>query len=105
MMASLENSVENSVEKIARNELQDNLPTGWNYDEKSNSIRRDFEFLNFSNAWGFMTQVALRAEAMNHHPDWSNAYDKVSISLTTHEEKSVTQRDLDLASFINSLVD
>ncbi len=90
---------------IAEKELQENMPTGWQYDEKSMSIKRDFEFLNFSNAWGFMTQVAMRAEGMNHHPEWSNTYNKVSISLTTHEQKAVTNRDIDLASFINSLVD
>ena len=91
--------------KLTEKQLQNNIPNYWNYDEKSFSIKRDFEFENFSNAWGFMTQVAMRAEAMNHHPEWSNVYNRVSISLTTHEEKGVTQSDADLASFINSLVD
>lgn len=93
------------AKKLTEKELQDDVPTSWQYDEKSNSIRRDLEFLNFSNAWGFMTQVALKAEAMNHHPEWSNVYNRVAISLTTHEQGGVTPLDVDLASFINSLVD
>lgn len=93
------------AKKLSENELQEKLPNHWQYDEKSSSLRRELEFMNFSNAWGFMTQVAMKAEAMNHHPEWSNIYDTVWISLTTHEEKGVTQADIDLASFINSLVD
>lgn len=95
----------NTAKKMTAAQLQDNIPTHWKYDGKTSSLKRDVEFLNFSTAWGFMTQVAMKAEGMEHHPDWSNAYNKVSITLTTHEEKGVTQKDLDLASFINSLVD
>ena len=94
-----------NVKKLSEEELEGAVPKNWKYNEKVAAIQREFEFLNFSNAWGFMTQIALKAEAMNHHPEWLNVYNKVIISLTTHEQRGVTNLDIDLASFINSLVD
>ena len=70
---------------------------------KNNSLNRDLKFKTFVEAFSFMTAVALEAEKLNHHPDWSNSYNKVSISLTNHEAKGITQLDLDLASKIEKI--
>ncbi len=67
------------------------------------ALRREFVFADFSAAFGFMTRVALAAEAMNHHPDWSNAWNKVSISLVTHSAGGLTANDVELATKIQSL--
>ena len=67
-------------------------------------LRRSFKFKDFSAAWAFMTRVALLAETQDHHPDWSNAYNKVQIALTTHDAGGLTARDVTLAQAINALV-
>ncbi len=73
--------------------------------ETDGSLRREFEFGDFSEAFGFMTRVALLAESANHHPEWSNVWNRVSITLTSHDEgNTVTDRDRDLAERIDRLV-
>lgn len=73
--------------------------------EADNKLTRTFEFNNFVEAFGFMTQVAIIAEKMNHHPNWSNVYNKVTIELTTHDAgNTVTEKDRKLASSIDELV-
>jgi len=76
---------------------------GWALADDNASIRRRFDFKNFSEAFAFMTRVALAAEKMDHHPDWSNVYNRVSVSLTTHDADGVTQRDIKLAEKMNAL--
>ncbi len=71
----------------------------WEIDE--NCLSREFSFKDFNQAWGFMSQVALIAEKMNHHPDWFNVYSRVNIKLTTHDSGGVTKLDLELALKIN----
>jgi 4a-hydroxytetrahydrobiopterin dehydratase len=73
----------------------------WTFEK--NTITRDFKFKTFVEAFSFMTAVAFEAEKLDHHPDWSNSYNKVSIVLTNHEAKGVTQLDLDLAEKIDKL--
>lgn len=74
--------------------------------ENENGMTRHFEFQNFDEAWGFMSEVALLAKAMNHHPEWSNSYNKVSITLKTHDAKNrITALDKALASKIDQLID
>jgi 4a-hydroxytetrahydrobiopterin dehydratase len=76
----------------------------WRYQpERGGSITRDFKFIDFNEAFGFMTRVALLAEQHNHHPEWSNVYSRVSITLTTHDAGGLSTRDLDLAQRIDSL--
>ena len=60
-------------------------------------IRRQLVFADFREAWSFMNEVALSAESMNHHPNWENVYNRVDISLSTHDSNGLTQLDLDLA--------
>lgn len=67
------------------------------------SLVREFVFRDFSEAWGFMSRVALEAEKMNHHPDWSNVYNRVRIALTTHDAGGLTERDVRLAKRIDAL--
>jgi 4a-hydroxytetrahydrobiopterin dehydratase len=66
-------------------------------------LGREFKFKDFSEAFAFMTRVALAAESMNHHPDWSNAYNQVKIELVTHSAGGVTPNDIDLAHHINKI--
>jgi 4a-hydroxytetrahydrobiopterin dehydratase len=68
-----------------------------------NGIKRDFKFKTFVDAFSFMTAIALEAEKIDHHPDWSNVYNSVSISLNTHSAKGITQLDFDLAQKIDHL--
>jgi 4a-hydroxytetrahydrobiopterin dehydratase len=69
----------------------------WQYDEVRGAITREFRFADFAQAFAFMTQIALAAEQRNHHPEWSNVYNRVRITLTTHDAGGLTQRDIDLA--------
>ena len=64
---------------------------------KENKLHREYQFKNFVEAFGFMTQIALIAEKSNHHPEWFNVYNKVVIDLTTHEARGITERDFSLA--------
>lgn len=74
--------------------------------EENNKLNRYFVFKNFSEAFAFMTRVALIAEKMNHHPEWTNVYNKVSIHLNTHDAGDiVTDKDRKLAAAIDALVD
>jgi 4a-hydroxytetrahydrobiopterin dehydratase len=72
--------------------------------EKNNKLSKEFQFKDFQEAFAFMTRVAFLAEKANHHPNWSNVYNKVSIELTTHDEGNVvTEKDRQLAKAIDSI--
>jgi 4a-hydroxytetrahydrobiopterin dehydratase len=79
----------------------DGLLSRWTYQQ--DAIHRELRFPGFAEAFGFMASVALYAEAMNHHPEWSNVYNRVSIRLTTHDAGGVTAKDLALARRIEVL--
>ena len=72
---------------------------GWEL--KDGKLHRTFRFADFIEAWGFMSRVALIAQAMDHHPDWSNVYNTVVVDLSTHDAGGVTDLDLKLAGMIN----
>ncbi|MDN4165770.1 4a-hydroxytetrahydrobiopterin dehydratase [Cytophagales bacterium LB-30] len=73
--------------------------------EENNALKRSFSFANFVEAFGFMSQVALLAEKMDHHPNWSNVYNRVDIVLTTHDAgNTVTEKDRALAQAIDRLI-
>ncbi|WP_421994435.1 4a-hydroxytetrahydrobiopterin dehydratase [Roseococcus sp.] len=76
----------------------------WKMVEGRDALRRDFRFPDFSEAWGFMARVALLAEAQDHHPEWFNVYNKVEITLSTHDAGGLSLRDLKLAAAIDRLV-
>ena len=71
----------------------------WKHDGKRDAIRRQYVFADFTQAFAFMTQVALTAEKRDHHPEWANVYNKVDITLTTHDAQGLTSRDIELARF------
>lgn len=73
----------------------------WSFDGEY--IKRDFKFKTFVQAFSFMTAVALEAEKIDHHPEWNNVYNKVTINLNTHDAKGITQLDFDLAGIIDKL--
>jgi 4a-hydroxytetrahydrobiopterin dehydratase len=81
----------------AREEVLKTLPS-WRYDPDARALRRSFRFRDFSEAFGFMTRAALAAEKADHHPDWSNSWSRVEVSLQTHSAGGVTALDTALAA-------
>ena len=67
------------------------------------AIKKSFTFTDFSEAFGFMSRVALKAEQMNHHPEWFNVYNRVEVTLSTHECQGLSERDIKLASFMDTI--
>ncbi len=76
----------------------------WSRLDGRDAIQRSFKFADFAQAFAFMTRVALLAEKMNHHPEWSNIYNRVTITLTTHDAGGVTERDVDMARAIQAIL-
>ncbi len=93
------------AEKLAAAELARELAglPGWRHDAAAGRLTRELAFADFAEAFGFMTHVALLAQAADHHPDWSNSYDKVSICLSTHSAGGVTTKDIALARRIDEI--
>ncbi|TGZ52444.1 Pterin-4-alpha-carbinolamine dehydratase 2 [Temnothorax longispinosus] len=77
------------------------LSTGWTVQANRDAIYKEFVFKNFNEAFGFMTRVALQAEKMDHHPEWFNVYNKVNVTLSSHDVNGLSQRDVKLATFID----
>jgi 4a-hydroxytetrahydrobiopterin dehydratase len=69
------------------------------------TIVKTYKFADFKTAWGFMSSVALKAEQMDHHPEWFNVYNKVDVTLTTHDVDGVSEKDVELARFMDALAD
>ena len=86
-----------------RTSLTKTLP-GWSLVEGHEAIARNFQFRDFNEAWGFMNRVALLAESQNHHPEWSNVWNRVRIELSTHDAGGLTDNDVKLARAINALL-
>ena len=76
---------------------------GWEAGEDGGSIVKNFRFRSFSEAFGFMARVALAAERMDHHPEWSNVYNRVDVRLSTHDSGGVTALDVELAKAMNRI--
>ena len=79
----------------------ESLPAWRSAEDGRDAIVRGFRFGDFNQAFGFMTQVALMAEKLDHHPEWSNVYNRVEALLTTHDAKGVTELDVTLATFMD----
>ena len=92
-------------EKLTGNARQAALAklSGWSEVEGRDAISRKFTFKDFSEAFGFMARAALMAEKLDHHPEWFNVYNKVEVTLATHEAGGVTERDVQLAQEMNRL--
>ncbi|MEM0947531.1 MAG: 4a-hydroxytetrahydrobiopterin dehydratase [Pseudomonadota bacterium] len=80
------------------------IDKGWTHDAKRDAITRTFTFGTFVEAFGFMTQAAIHAEKLNHHPEWSNVYNRVTVTLTTHDCGGLTELDAKLASRMEALL-
>jgi len=76
---------------------------GWREVESRDAITKSFQFADFSEAFGWMTRVALEAEKSNHHPEWCNVWNRVDVTLATHEAGGLTGRDIALAAVMDSL--
>lgn len=77
----------------------------WTPDANGRCLNRDWQFADFAQAFGFMTQMALVSEQMNHHPEWRNVYNRVWVTLTTHDANGLTQRDFDWAQRAEAAAD
>ena len=86
-----------------RAQLAESLPD-WQMVLDRDAIHREFRFQNFSEAWGFMNRVALLAEQQDHHPEWSNVWNRVTITLATHDAGGLSARDVTLAAAIDALL-
>lgn len=87
-------------QKLDSTEVAEMLATleGWSAAKDSGSISREFQFRNFSEAFGFMTRVAMLAEKLDHHPEWSNVYKTVNVTLSTHDAGGLTELDFKMAA-------
>lgn len=87
------------MEKLGFAERQSQLASlhHWSLDEQRDGIRRSFVFADFVEAFGFMTEIALLAEKADHHPEWSNVWNRVDVLLTTHDAGGLSSRDVELA--------
>lgn len=77
---------------------------GWDEAQGRDAIQKTFKFKDFNQAFGFMTRVALKADQMDHHPEWFNVYNRIEVTLSTHDAGGLTMRDIKLAKFMNTLV-
>lgn len=80
------------------------LEPGWKLRPSGKAIHTSLKFADFITAWGFMNKVALWAEKLDHHPEWENVYNRVSITLTTHDAEGLTNRDVKLAQAIDGIL-
>lgn len=99
----MSNPAVRKLTEAERAELLPGLP-GWEPDAERDGIRKTFRFKDFTQAFSFMTRVALLAEKADHHPEWFNVYNRVDILLTTHDADGLSMRDIDLARAIEQAV-
>lgn len=92
-----------ALSEAERAEALDGLPD-WDYEETRDAITRSITFADFAEAFGFMARVALIAERMDHHPEWTNVWHRVDILLTTHDAGGLSPRDIELAEAIDAIV-
>ena len=86
-----------TVSKATSEEIDEFLTTHINWTTEDGKLRRTFTFRTFREAFSFMTEVAFVAERSNHHPEWSNVYNQVTVQLATHDAGGITEKDFDLA--------
>ncbi|GAA4271908.1 4a-hydroxytetrahydrobiopterin dehydratase [Aquimarina gracilis] len=93
------------MKKLTESEINEQLKKidGWEYNE--NAIHTTFEFNDFKDAFSVMTRIAFEAELQSHHPDWTNVYNKLQISLSTHDAGGVTDNDFKLAKTIEEIIE
>jgi 4a-hydroxytetrahydrobiopterin dehydratase len=89
--------------KLSESNIEEELKklSGWSL--KNDKLHKEFQFDNFNQAFGFMTRAAMEIEKMNHHPEWFNVYNRITVELTTHDAGGITDNDVNLARILNSL--
>ena len=92
-------AIERLTEEQVTSEL--NNLAGWSI--KDGKLHKDYEFESFNQAFGFMVRASMEIEKMNHHPEWFNVYNKLSVDLMTHDAGGITKNDIELAKILNSL--
>lgn len=92
------------VEQLSPETVENHLKDleGWSLSDTSNAIQKTFKFQDFNEAWAFMNRVALLAEKMDHHPEWFNVYNRVEMTLTTHDANGISERDIEMARCADS---
>lgn len=90
--------------RLSEEEIESALKnlSGWRL-VGNNKLHKDFQFQDFNQAFGFMTRAAMEIEKMNHHPEWCNVYNRLTVELTTHDAGGITNNDISLARILNSL--
>ena len=83
-------------------QILDQYDEKWIIKDRGKKVKKEFKFKSFIEAFSFMTKIAIYAEKKDHHPEWSNVYNRVEICLTTHDAGGVTEKDIDLIKFIES---
>ena len=83
-------------------QILDQYDEKWIIKDSGKKVKKEFKFKSFIEAFSFMTKIAIYAEKKDHHPEWSNVYNRVEISLTTHDAGGVTEKDIDLIKFIEA---
>jgi len=91
------------MELLSQDEISARLAELGGWEQQGNALHRDFEFKDFTEAFGFMAQVACISERLFHHPEWSNVWNKVSISITNHSKGGITELDFDFAKRVNAV--
>ena len=93
-----------ALEKLSSDAIEKELKNlaGWSVD--NGKLHKEFQFDDFNQAFGFMTRAAMHIEKMNHHPEWFNVYNKLTVELMTHDAGGITQNDINLAKILNSIV-
>lgn len=93
------------MEKLSESDIETRLLRLQEWEYYDNAIHAEFEFENFKDCFSAMSRIAFECEALNHHPDWTNVYNNLSISLSTHDAGGVTEKDFKLAQAIESIVE
>ena len=93
------------IDRVSDPQIEKSLEdlNGWERLSDRHAIQKSFTFKNFEKAWGFMSFIAQYAEDVDHHPEWSNIYNRVDIILTTHDAKGISKRDIDMAFKIEEI--
>lgn len=94
--------MENKLSDQQCNDFLSNYPD-WTHDPARDAIKKTFKFKNFSEAFAFMTRVAMKAEKMIHHPEWFNVYNRVEITLTTHDAGGLSEKDIKMAEYLEKI--
>lgn len=90
--------------RLSELEIEEELKKLSEWSVKNDKLHKEFKFDNFNQAFGFMTRAAMEIEKMNHHPEWFNVYNRITVELTTHDAGGITKNDVDLARILNSLI-